>query len=85
MALWPGATRNPAGRFGPGIGEQNGVAPGHGVDFPASEFLLVLASELGRCNQLQRVPVDRDAEREADLAFFGDGLTRHAFWQHKKS
>ena len=31
--LWPGATRNPVGRFGPGKRGQNGVAPGHGVDF----------------------------------------------------
>ena len=49
---WPGATRNPEGRFGPEERGQKGVAPGHGVDFPASELLLVLAWEFLRCNSL---------------------------------
>jgi hypothetical protein len=52
--LWPGATWNPVGRFGPEKRGQNGVAPGHGVDFPASELFLVSAWEFSRCNGLQR-------------------------------
>lgn len=54
MTSGPGATRNPEGRFGPEKRGQKGVAPGHGVDFPASELFLVSAWEFWRCNSLQR-------------------------------
>jgi len=51
---WPGATRNPVGRFGPEKRGQNGVAPGHGVDFPASQLFVVSAWEFWGSNSLQR-------------------------------
>ena len=54
MTSWPGATRNPAGAFWPRNRGTKGVAPGHDVDFPASELFLVLAVEMWRGNALQR-------------------------------
>jgi hypothetical protein len=52
--VWPGATRNLVGRFGPEKRGQTGVAPGHGMDFAASELFLVSAWQFCRCNSLQR-------------------------------
>ena len=77
--VWPGATRNLVGRFGPEKRGQTGVAPGHDVDFPASELFLVLDLGLCRCNDLRCLSARRDADQEVDRAFLNDGLTGRAF------